>query len=58
MEAYKRCRNTKEAEILLQDIVVRRTYGPLGTQRRIGPELSYKIYLFFNSTDGNQLLQR
>ncbi|XP_035207718.1 crossover junction endonuclease EME1-like [Stegodyphus dumicola] len=58
MEAYKRCRSTKEAEILLQDIVVRRTYGPLGTQRRVGPELSYKIYLFFNSTDGNQLLQR
>ncbi|XP_055925424.1 crossover junction endonuclease EME1-like [Argiope bruennichi] len=58
MEAYKACNSTKEAEQLLQDIVVRRNYGPLGTQRRIGPELSYKIYLFYNSRDGNQILQR
>ncbi|GBN32300.1 Crossover junction endonuclease EME1, partial [Araneus ventricosus] len=58
MEAYRACCSTKEAAQLLQDIVVRRNYGPLGTQRRIGPELSYKIYLFYNSRDGNQVLQR
>ncbi|XP_054723425.1 crossover junction endonuclease EME1-like [Uloborus diversus] len=58
IQAYKHCSTIKEKETLLQDIVVRRNYGPLGTQRRIGPELSYKIYLFFSSRDGDQVLQR
>ncbi|GFT40979.1 crossover junction endonuclease EME1 [Nephila pilipes] len=58
VQAYKACRSSEAAEKLLQDIVVRRNYGPLGTQRRIGPELSYKIHLFYSSRDGNQILQR
>ncbi|PRD36574.1 UNVERIFIED_CONTAM: eme2 [Trichonephila clavipes] len=58
MKAYTKCGSSKEAEQLLQDIVVRRNYGPLGTQRRIGPELSYKIHLFFTSRNGDQILQR
>ncbi|GFQ90307.1 crossover junction endonuclease EME1 [Trichonephila clavata] len=58
MQAYKKCSSSKQAELLLQDIVVRRNYGPLGTQRRIGPELSYKIHLFFSSRNGDQILQR
>ncbi|GIY10332.1 crossover junction endonuclease EME1 [Caerostris extrusa] len=58
IKAYKECSSLKKAETLLQDIVVRRNYGPLGTQRRIGPELSYKIYLFYTSKDGDQILQR
>lgn len=58
MEAYRKCTTKQQAEKLLQDIVVRRGFGPLGTTRRIGPELSYKIYLFFTSTDGNHLIQR
>ncbi|KAG8192330.1 hypothetical protein JTE90_002150 [Oedothorax gibbosus] len=58
VQAYNRCSSSQQAEKLLQDIVVRRNYGPLGTQRRIGPELSYKIYLFYTSRDGDQILQR
>lgn len=58
IKAYKKCASITDAERLLQDIVVRRSYGPLGTQRRIGPELSYKIHCFFTSRDGNQILQR
>lgn len=56
MEAYRKCTTQQQAEKLLQDIVVRRGFGPLSTTRRIGPELSYKIYLFFTSGDGNLII--
>lgn len=42
--------------MLLQDIPVRRAAGPLSATRKIGPEMSKKIYNFFTSLDGEALL--
>nr|XP_039249886.1 crossover junction endonuclease EME1-like isoform X2 [Styela clava] len=45
IKAYESCGNdTSKAEMLLADIPVRRGVGTLQTSRRIGAELSYKIY--------------
>lgn len=50
VEAYRQCSSTKEASLLLADIPVRRGAGPLVSTRKIGPELSKKIHLFFTTT--------
>lgn len=42
-QAYDKCDSTKEAELLLQNIAVRRTQGPLTSFRRIGPELTRSL---------------
>lgn len=52
-QAYENCASETEAEFLLQTISVRRTQGPLSSFRRIGPELSKKIYRFLNRTEGD-----
>ncbi|XP_075222181.1 methyl methanesulfonate sensitivity 4 isoform X2 [Lycorma delicatula] len=52
-KAYCLCNNSKEGEELLKDIRIRRGFGEVATTRRIGPELSKKIYYFFNSHDAN-----
>ncbi|XP_044762132.1 crossover junction endonuclease EME1 [Coccinella septempunctata] len=54
-EAYKLLNNA-EGEKLLQDIPIRRAAGPITTMRKIGPELSRKIYNSFNSLDPNKSL--
>ncbi|KAJ3665526.1 hypothetical protein Zmor_001018 [Zophobas morio] len=54
--AYQNSESTKAAESLLQDIPIRRAAGPLTSTRKIGPELSKKIWNFFTSTDGNTQL--
>ncbi|KOX80287.1 Crossover junction endonuclease EME1 [Melipona quadrifasciata] len=41
---------------LLKDIPIRRAAGPLTTVRKIGPELSKKIYLMFTSKNGEIVL--
>lgn len=51
MQAYDKCASSNEAELLLQDIQIRRAAGPLSSARRIGPELSKKVYKFFSATD-------
>ncbi|XP_071815316.1 uncharacterized protein [Apostichopus japonicus] len=56
LQGYRRCSSTKEAEMLLQDIVIRRGEGVLATSRRIGPELSRRVYKQMTSRDGNILL--
>ncbi|KAF7268242.1 hypothetical protein GWI33_018605 [Rhynchophorus ferrugineus] len=48
IRAYEEIDSEDAKEKLLQDITVRRTAGPLGASKRIGPELSRKIYRFFN----------
>nr|XP_046489409.1 crossover junction endonuclease EME1 isoform X1 [Neodiprion pinetum] len=55
MDAYAHC-TLSEGMKLLQDIPIRRTAGPITNVRRIGPELSKKLYLMFTSEDGNILL--
>ncbi|PIK33988.1 putative crossover junction endonuclease EME1 isoform X1 [Apostichopus japonicus] len=56
LQGYRRCSSTKEAEMLLQDIVIRRGEGVLATSRRIGPELSRRVYKQMTSRDGTLLL--
>ncbi|XP_066877243.1 crossover junction endonuclease EME1 isoform X4 [Kogia breviceps] len=45
IQAYKRCFSEQERENLLADIQVRRGEGVTATSRRLGPELSRRIYL-------------
>ncbi|KAI9562861.1 hypothetical protein GHT06_010316 [Daphnia sinensis] len=56
IQAYKMCKNDKEASFLLQDIPIRRHAGPLSTSRKVGPELSKKIYKFFTGKNGFAIL--
>ena len=55
MKAYDRC-SMEDAQLLLQDIPVRRGPGPLSTMRRVGPQLSKKIYTFFTTVDEGCLI--
>ncbi|XP_004320300.1 crossover junction endonuclease EME1 isoform X1 [Tursiops truncatus] len=45
IQAYKRCFSEQERQNLLADIQVRRGEGVTATSRRLGPELSRRIYL-------------
>ncbi|XP_054015755.1 crossover junction endonuclease EME1 [Hylaeus anthracinus] len=55
MQAYKNC-TYDEGINLLRDILIRRAAGPLTTTRKVGPELSKKMYTMFTSKDGERLL--
>ncbi|XP_043265877.1 crossover junction endonuclease EME1 [Colletes gigas] len=55
METYNNCTH-QEGMNLLKDIVVRRAAGPLTTLRKLGPELSKKVYIMFTSEDGEKVL--
>ncbi|CAK9807749.1 Crossover junction endonuclease EME1 [Anthophora quadrimaculata] len=55
IEAYMNCTDN-EGVNLLKDIPIRRAAGPLTTVRRVGSELSKKIYLTFMSKDGENVL--
>ncbi|XP_028724807.1 crossover junction endonuclease EME1 [Peromyscus leucopus] len=45
VQAYQRCFSEQECQNLLADIQVRRGEGVTATSRRVGPELSRRIYL-------------
>lgn len=45
VQAYRRCFSEQERQNLLADIKVRRGEGVTSTSRRVGPELSRRIYL-------------
>ncbi|XP_055432164.1 crossover junction endonuclease EME1 isoform X2 [Bubalus kerabau] len=45
IQAYKRCLSEQERQNLLADLQVRRGEGVTATSRRVGPELSRRIYL-------------
>ncbi|XP_069884436.1 crossover junction endonuclease EME1 isoform X1 [Dipodomys merriami] len=45
VQAYQRCCSDQERQNLLADIQVRRGEGVTSTSRRVGPELSRRIYL-------------
>lgn len=55
VEAYMNC-TVDEGLNLLKDIPIRRAAGPLTAVRKVGPELSKKIYLMFTSEDGENIL--
>ena len=54
-KAYGSCAQN-EGINLLKDILIRRAAGPLTTMRKVGPELSKKIYTMFTSKDGENVL--
>lgn len=45
IQAYKQCFSEEERQNLLADLQVRRGEGVTATLRRVGPELSRRIYL-------------
>lgn len=53
LQAYRRCDSRVESTKLLQDILVRRGAGVLANSRRIGPELSRRVFLLLTSEDGD-----
>ncbi|XP_066583523.1 crossover junction endonuclease EME1 isoform X2 [Prorops nasuta] len=55
VSAYEQCTEDKGAK-LLKDLPIRRAAGPLTTVRRIGPELSKKIYMMFTVLQGEKML--
>ncbi|KAL0118090.1 hypothetical protein PUN28_009040 [Cardiocondyla obscurior] len=55
IKAYRNC-TPDEGINLLKDIAMRRAAGPLTTVRKIGPELSKKMYVMFTSQNGDALL--
>ncbi|CAF3981603.1 unnamed protein product, partial [Rotaria sp. Silwood1] len=56
VQAYNKCQTENEAKLLLADIQVRRGAGILTTTRKIGPQMSEKIWKLFTSTNGSDLL--
>ncbi|KAM5136018.1 crossover junction endonuclease EME1 [Mantella aurantiaca] len=50
IKAYRHCQTNAERHGLLSDILVRRGEGVTSTSRRVGPELSKRIYLQFTSS--------
>ncbi|XP_065065644.1 crossover junction endonuclease EME1-like isoform X2 [Rhopilema esculentum] len=55
---YQRASSELGASLLLQDIEVRRGHGVLATSRRVGPELSKKIYTLLMSICGTAELAK
>ncbi|KAM3910049.1 crossover junction endonuclease EME1 [Leptodactylus fuscus] len=51
LKAYHRCQTEMERHNLLSDILVRRGEGVTSTSRRVGPELSKRIYLQLTSSE-------
>lgn len=51
IQSYRKCQTFRDASLLLADIPVRRGAGPLVSTRRVGPDLSKKIHLFFTTAD-------
>ncbi|XP_020289793.1 crossover junction endonuclease EME1 [Pseudomyrmex gracilis] len=55
-KAYENC-TPEEGMNLLKDIPIRRAAGPLTAVRKVGPELSKKIYIMFTSENGDNPLE-
>ncbi|XP_018543909.1 crossover junction endonuclease EME1 [Lates calcarifer] len=55
-KAYRLCRTDREKISLLSDLLIRRGEGVTSTTRRVGPELSKRLFLMMNSCDPEQTL--
>ncbi|XP_068439773.1 crossover junction endonuclease EME1 [Clinocottus analis] len=55
-KAYNLCKTEREKISLLSDLVVRRGEGVTSTTRRVGPELSKRLFLMMTSCDPQQSL--
>jgi len=56
IQAYARCDTQEEGETLIRDLQMRVGVGPLAKSRKVGPELSKKLYRFFTSSDAERNL--
>ncbi|KAK2866693.1 hypothetical protein Q7C36_002749 [Tachysurus vachellii] len=56
IQAYTQCRSDREKAALMSDVLIRRGEGVTSTTRRIGPELSKRIFLLMMSSDPQQSL--
>ncbi|KAG9350344.1 hypothetical protein JZ751_026698, partial [Albula glossodonta] len=56
VQAYRRCKTEREKLSLLSDVLIRRGEGVTSTTRRVGPELSKRLYLLMTSSDHQQVL--
>ena len=55
MQAYQSSRDETGA-LLLSEVQIRRGVGTLQQSRRLGPELSKRIFKLFTSEDGNEVV--
>ncbi|XP_028264008.1 crossover junction endonuclease EME1 [Parambassis ranga] len=55
-KAYSQCRTDREKVSLLSELLIRRGEGVTSTTRRVGPELSKRLFLMMNSRDPEQTL--
>ncbi|XP_039991752.1 crossover junction endonuclease EME1 isoform X2 [Xiphias gladius] len=55
-KAYSLCKTDREKISLLTELLIRRGEGVTSTTRRIGPELSKRLFLMMNSCDPEQTL--
>ncbi|TDG98402.1 hypothetical protein EPR50_G00218610 [Perca flavescens] len=55
-QAYGLCKTDGERISLLSDLLIRRGEGVTSTTRRVGPELSKRLFLTMNSCDPQQTL--
>ncbi|KAF3858951.1 hypothetical protein F7725_021350 [Dissostichus mawsoni] len=50
-KAYSRCQSERESVSLLSELLIRRGEGVTSTTRRVGPELSRRLFLLMTSCD-------
>ncbi|XP_030257088.1 crossover junction endonuclease EME1 isoform X1 [Sparus aurata] len=55
-KAYSLCKNNYKKISLLSDLLIRRGEGVTSMTRRVGPELSKRLFLMMNSCDPEQTL--
>ncbi|KAM8837624.1 crossover junction endonuclease EME1 isoform 1-T3 [Spinachia spinachia] len=55
-QAYNLCKSDDERLSLLSDLVIRRGEGVTSTTRRVGPELSKRLFLLMTSSEPQQTL--
>ncbi|XP_066521787.1 crossover junction endonuclease EME1 [Hoplias malabaricus] len=55
-QAYRQCKSEREKVKLLSDVLIRRGEGVTSTTRRVGPELSKRLFLLMTSADPQQTL--
>jgi len=56
--AYSRCSSVKECQELLANIEVRRTDNILGGTRKVGPDVSRRVYLVLSETNPDNYLSK
>lgn len=56
--AYSRCSSSKQCEDLLANLEVRRTDNILGGTRKVGPDISRRIYLVMTESNPDTLLSK